>query len=175
MNDDDIIIIPASGAAPRPSRGWVMPVVGIAFVMIGIGMLLWPFGAASWILSLLVGLAFVTSGAGSLLSDQPGSTGLGILMIVAGVLAITFSAFTAQILVALLGILTIALGVILFLLGASFRTIGLVVAGVILAALGTVALLWQEVALAVFAVALGLVALALGVWLIALSLRVRRR
>lgn len=174
MRDGDIIIHPPAGSPPRRMRWWLPVILGTVFLLLGIGMLAWPLGAASWMLSLLVGVALATSGIGFVASGQGGSQALGILLIVFGVLALVFAAFTAQLLVTLLGVLVVSFGVILLMFGLFTRVVGLIFAGILFGLLGGIALVWQEAALTIFAIALGVLSLVGGFWLISLGLRLKR-
>lgn len=178
-DDENIIILPpegtqgSAGAARTPGRWWLPVLIGAIIICIGAGMLLSPFASASWLLSLLVGLAFVTSGLGSLASRSPGSTGIGLFFIVLGVLAMVFSGFTAQVMLIALGIMMVGVGILVFVGGAVAKSTPVMVGSVILVLLGIFAMAWQSVAIAAIAVVLGILSIAIGAGLVSWGIRVR--
>lgn len=173
----DAVILPPSETSERRFPWWILLAVGVIVVAAGAGLLVWPFIAASWILVILFGAALIANGLALIVRGTPASVGAGLLLAVAGVLAIVFSEFTANALVTFFGIALIILGafwlVLAFSLGRGGSAVVALPAVLVLLA-GVVALVWPAVALAIVAVIAGLCTLALGASLIWGALGLRR-
>lgn len=175
-------IVPEPERASRDGRArspwWMLLLTGVLVAAAGIGLLIWPFIAASWILVILFGSALTANGLAVLVRQRgSGASAAGVVLILVGILAIVFSGFTAQVLVIFVGVSLIAVGAFWLVLAArlSGRGIGvsaLPAALVVLA--GVFALVWPSVALSVVAVIGGLCTLILGSSLIAAALALRR-
>lgn len=158
---------------------WIPLIVGVLVVAAGVGLLLWPFVAATWILVLLFGSALIANGLALLVRTRPSaaSTVAGILLIVCGALAIIFSEFTVSALVTFVGVMLIIIGAFWLMLGIGLaREAGfMLLAPPIVAILGgIVTLIWPEFAIKVVAVICGLFTLILGASIIWTSLRLRK-
>ncbi|GAA2187734.1 hypothetical protein GCM10009786_13910 [Leucobacter alluvii] len=131
--------------------------------LIGLGLVVWPFFSASWILVVLFGSALIANG--TVLLARGGTIG-GILLIVAGVVAMAFTGATARALVSFAGFGMIAFGALWLAVGMKFArsrpSIG-IVPGAVLVVGGVLALIWPGVALSIAAVVGGIVLTAVGV------------
>lgn len=176
-------LVPESTPGPTrvKSPWWILLLLGLVTSLTGLALMIWPFFAASRILAMLVGAAFVVNGVGALLGFRgrafalPGS----ILLIVCGIIALAFPDFVVTVLVSFVAVMMIAVGAIWLLISVRLRGVGarlgslsLIIPGVILA-LGLAALGWPAVALSLAAVAAGLVSLFVGVTLIWGGVRLR--
>lgn len=153
---------PGGQAFPRAT----VVAIGVIVALIGLGLVVWPFFAASWILVVLFGAALIANGV--MLLARGGSIG-GILLIVAGVIAMAFTGITARALVSFAGFGLIAFGALWLAIGMKFGrsrpSIGIVPGAVLLAG-GILALVWPGIALSIAAVVAGLVLTAVGVGII---------
>lgn len=163
----------AGGAQRAFPKGTVIAIGAIVGV-IGVGLVVWPFFSASWILVVLFASALIANGA--VLLARGRSIG-GILLVVAGVIALAFTGATARALVSFAGFGLIAFGALWFAVGLRFArhrpSIGIVPGAVLLAG-GILALLWPGVALSIAAVVAGLVLIAVGAAIIWGATRPRR-
>lgn len=155
-----------SGAPNGVSRAFpkgTVILVGVIVTLIGLGLVVWPFFSASWILVVLFGSALIANGA--VLLARGGTIG-GILLIVAGAIAMAFTGATARALVSFAGFGMIAFGALWLVIGMKFArirpSIG-IVPGAVLVAGGILALIWPGVALSIAAVVGGLVLASIGI------------
>lgn len=176
----EIVPEPAGRQRAGLSRSpwWILLAVGVLVTAAGLGLLVWPFLAATWILALLFSAALIANGL-AVLARGPGPAGVigGLVLLIAGVLAIVFSEFTAGAIVTFFGVALITIGAIWLIvgLGLSRRGSGLVVGPAVLLILaGIVGLVWPSIALALLAVIAGLGTLVLGASLIWGALALRR-
>lgn len=166
------------GGAPTRRFPWWIPLsVGVVVLLAGCGLLLWPFFTASWLLAVLIGAALIANGLALLVRrrSSPATVVAGVALIAAGVLAMVFSGFTADVIVTLFGSAVMLVGALWLAVGlrAGGGTAMLAPAILIMLA-GLVALIWPGVALAFVAVIGGLVMLLLGASLVGTALALRR-
>ncbi|MFA5607455.1 MAG: DUF308 domain-containing protein [Leucobacter sp.] len=166
---------PRSVPPPRRFPWWTLIVVGILVIAAGLGLMLWPFIAASWVLVLLFGSALIANGLALLVGRRGGGGGVaaGVVLVVAGALAIVFSEFTVNALVTFFGVAVIFIGVLWLVIGARLGA-AMVLPAVLLIAAGAAALVWPAVALAFVAVLVGIFTLIVGASLIWSGLAIRR-
>lgn len=168
-----------TGGQPRRSPRWVLAVVGALVVGAGVGLLIWPFIAAGWILAIIFGSALIANSLALMVRSRSRAFGMagGGLLVIAGIAAIVFPQFTANALVTFVGVGFIAMGAIWILVGSRLGGAGVPVAlapGLLLIIGGVVALIWPSIALGIVAVLGGLCMLLIGVALIAGSRRLGR-
>lgn len=155
---------------------WTTLFAGVLLLFAGIALLFWPFITASWVLSLIFGVALVSSGIASLMQFNASISArvLGVLLIAVGALAIIFNEFTASILVTIVGATFITISIMWLVFGfalrAAFSPLVLVPAIFGLIA-GIVPFVWPEFALSLVAVATGLILLIWGLTAIIVSFR----
>lgn len=167
-----------AAAGNRGLPWWPLLLAGALVAAVGVGFLVWPFFAASWLLVVLFGSALIANGL-ALLTRAGGSSAAlvgGIVLIGAGVLAIVFSDFTVSAIVAFVGVGLVVFGVLWIAIGARFagRSPALLVPGVLVLVGGIVALAWPGLALAVVAVIGGICLVLLGSLIIWTANRLRR-
>ncbi|MBL3698053.1 DUF308 domain-containing protein [Leucobacter luti] len=165
-------------AESRRFPWWVVLIVGIVVVIAGVGLVVWPFIAASQLLAVIFGIALIANGLAMLVRSGPGvgAKVLGVVFIVAGLLAMVFAAFTVKALVVLVGAVLLILGVSWIVAGARVgagRGGAIMVPGVLAILAGVFALIWPGVALSIVAFCAGLAMLAFGASLIWGSTRLR--
>ncbi len=171
--------VPYSSVSTRRSPWWIVLVVGILVTAASLGLLVWPFVAASWVLVILFGSALIANGLAILVRVRPSvaSTVGGSLLVLAGVLSIVFSEFTATALVTFVGVALIVLGAswiaVAIRLGIGSHLLALLPGAGLLVA-GIVALVWPGIALGIVAVVVGFCMLLLGVSTIGFALRLRK-
>lgn len=170
---------PVAHVSTRRFPWWIPLLVGILVIAAGIGLVLWPFVAATWILVILFGSALIANGLAMLVRLRPSasSTIAGILLVLAGVLAIVFSEFTVSALVTFVGVALIFVGAFWLVLGIRLTegTSFLFLLPAILTLLGgVVALIWPDFAVKVVAVVCGLFTLALGASIVWGALQLRK-
>lgn len=158
---------------------WIPLIVGVLVVAAGVGLLLWPFVAATWILVLLFGLALIANGLAMLvrIRASAASTVAGILLIICGALAIVFSEFTVSALVTFAGVALIFIGAIWLVLGIGLSrgaSLLLLVPPILTILGGVVTLVWPDFAIKVVAVVCGLFTLILGASIIWTALQLRK-
>ena len=161
-----------AGGRPRRSPRWIVTAVGVLVMAAGIGLLVWPFIAAGWILAILFGSALIANGLALMVRSRSRGFGVagGALLLIAGLVAIAFPQFTANALVTFVGVGFIATGAIWILIGSRLGGAGAPVAlapGVLLVVGGAIALIWPSIALGIVAVLGGLCMLLIGAALIA--------
>ncbi|WP_017794142.1 DUF308 domain-containing protein [Leucobacter salsicius] len=174
-----------AGIPRRPSGVWGF-VAGGVMIAAGLGLIVWPIFAATWLLGVLVGAALLVNGIGLMTRGGVGLIG-GALLGLLGVLAFLMPDAIATAIVTFAGVGFIALGAIWIAFASRFiaaaaaraggRGLGKVTAllpGALLAAGGVVALIWPDLALAVVAVIGGLCLIALGVFVVWLTRKLRR-
>jgi len=85
---------PRSVPPPRRFHWWTLIVVGILVIAAGLGLMLWPFIAASWVLVLLFGSALIANGLALLVGRRGGGGGVaaGVVLVVAGAAALVWPA-----------------------------------------------------------------------------------
>lgn len=171
MNEDVVIIQPGNG--PRRRFPWWIPLtIGVLIVLVGVGLLIWPFFAASWLLAVLFGSLLIANGIALLVGTGGAGVVGGLVLVLLGVLAVAFPEVTVSAFLAFFGVVLIGLGVLGLLIAVRFGPFAMLPA--ILAILGGVAaLVWPEFALTFAAVACGVIAVLLGGWVISLSIRLR--
>lgn len=156
---------------------WIPCAVGGLVVAAGLGLLIWPFIAASWLLVVLFGSALIANGLAMLVRARGSAAAMvgGALLVVAGALSIVFSDFTVSALVTFAGVALIVIGAFWLILSASFgaRSWQLMLPSVLTILAGVVALAWPGVALVFVAVVSGLLTLLIGSLLIWSSLALR--
>ncbi|MFV0433521.1 MAG: DUF308 domain-containing protein [Leucobacter sp.] len=170
--------VPYSGASAPRSPLPTLIVTAILLIAVGVGFLVWPFFAATWMLAILVGSAFITTGLAMLTRAAASPAALigGLLLLAVGVLAILFSEFTVTVLVTFVGFGLVMFGVLWTAIGASFarRSPAAVVPGIVMLVGGVLALIWPNVALIVAAVVCGICMILLGGLLVWAATRMRR-
>ena len=170
-------LVSETGGPTRKFPWWIPMTVGIFMIVAGLGLLLWPFVAASWLLVVLFGSALIANGLALIVAMRPSgpSFGAGVLLIIAGVLSILFSEFTVNVLVTFVGGTVMLIG-IFWLVGAvrmSGKSAGLL-APLLVTFGGLASLIWPSVALAIVAVVGGLIMLVIGA-IIVLAARTLRK
>ncbi|WP_025132901.1 HdeD family acid-resistance protein [Leucobacter sp. PH1c] len=168
MSEQPIRIVTSDS---RRAPWWILLIVGIVVVLAAIGLIVWPFIAASGMLAIIFGVALTANGLAMLVRSGPGagSRVLGAVCILAGVLAVVFSEFTGRALVVLVGSALLVIGVSWLVLSARLGAgrSGFVLVPGILAVLGGVfALIWPATALSIVAFCAGLLMLVFGASLI---------
>ncbi|CAG7611198.1 DUF308 domain-containing protein [Leucobacter soli] len=160
------------------SPWWLLVAVGALVSAAGAALLVWPFIAATWLLSILFGTVLIANGLAILVRGRgPLAAVGGVVLLLAGVLAILFAEFTAGAIVTFFAVALLALGAAWLILGLGLAQRGsaLVVAPALLLMLaGIFGLVWPSVALALIAVVAGLCTLALGASMIWGALALRR-
>lgn len=162
----------------RRPAWWVPLALGVFLGAAGLGLVLWPFLAATWALALLFGSTLVASGLTLLASFRRtlAATISGLMLIVCGLFAVVFADVTASALVAFFGVSLVLLGTLG--LGTGLRLFGstavVLIPSLLLIALGIFTLVWPTVALQVVAVACGVLSLTLGSTLVWWAFRLRR-
>ncbi len=172
--DEDIVILPPAGAPGRRFPWWIPLAVGVVVVAVGVGLLIWPFVAATWLLAVLFGALLIANGVALLLRSRAGGVAIagGLLLAGAGILAIVFPEVTVGALVTFFGVVLIVLGAFGIIVAGRFGSLAVVPA--VLALLGGIAaLVWPQFALTLVAVACGVIAVFIGAWVIAFALRAR--
>lgn len=172
-------IVPDAGrpAGERRFPWWIVLAVGIIVIAAGAGLLVWPFVAASWLLVVLFGSALIANGLALLVRRRAttGGTVAGLLLVLAGVLAMVFSEFTVSALVTFVGVAVIIVGAFWLVIGVRAGGGAAVLAPAIVIVLaGVVALVWPGIALVFVAVLGGIVMLLLGASLVWTALALRR-
>lgn len=171
-------LVPETRQTQRKFPSWIVHAVGVVVILVGIGLLLWPFTAASWILAALFGAALAANGLALLVGTKPsgGSAVAGLMLIAAGVLAVVFVEFTVAALVAFVAVGLIAVGALWVALGSRFAANRplLILPGVIALAGGIAALIWPSAALTLAALAAGIITILLGVFIVWGATRLRR-
>ncbi len=157
---------------------WTLLVTGVLVAAVGVGFLVWPFFAATWMLVVLFGSALIANGLAVLTRSAASPAALigGIVLIAAGVLAIVFSDLTVGAIVAFVGVGLVVFGVLWIAIGARFAGRGpaILVPGVLILVGGVVALAWPGLALAVVAAIGGVCLVLLGALIIWTANRLRR-
>lgn len=175
----DAVILPpdATSGAVRRFPWWIPFSIGVLVILAGLGLLIWPFIAASWLLVVLFGAALFSGGLAALVRQPASAASMvgGLVLVIAGVLSILFAEFTASALVTFVGVALIVMGafwlVITLSLGA--RSFAAALPGVLLIAAGIVGLVWPQVALVLAAIVAGFCALAIGAAILWGALRLR--
>jgi hypothetical protein len=177
----DAVILPPQGeqASTRRFPWWIPLIVGVLVAAAGIGLLIWPFVAASWLLVILFGSALVAGGLAALLRQRSGGASAvgGIVLIAVGILAIVFREFTAGALVTFVAVSLIVVGG--FWLAISLRFAGggsalVALPAILLIGAGIGALIWPSAALVIAALVAGICALGIGIAIIGGALSLRR-
>ncbi|GAA1316945.1 HdeD family acid-resistance protein [Leucobacter albus] len=176
-------LIPDGGTPGGPRRRfpWGVPLaVGIVTVVIGLSLLIWPFFAASRILALLIGVAFIGNGIAAIVGSRARglATPAAILFIVLGVIAIAFPELTVSVLVGFVAATMLFVGVVWLAIAIRMRAAmhwAFVALPAVLVALGLVAFVWPSLALVIAAFVAGLVTTLVGGSLIWAAVALRRR
>lgn len=160
---------PGSSRTPKPASSpkWVLMLIGTVVALLGVALLIWPFFAATRILAILVGAAFIANGVAAIAGTRVRALGTptGILLIVIGLFAIALPGVTVSILVSFVAFMMLMVGGIWLAISirmrAMIRPIFIVLPAIVVA-LGLVALFFPSVALTIAALAAGLVTLLIG-------------
>jgi len=176
----DAVILPPErpGTTVRRFPWWIPFGIGILVIAAGVGLLVWPFIAASWLLVIFFGSALIAGGLAALVRQRASGASVigGIVLIAAGILSILFSEFTAGALITFVGVSLIAVGALWLVMVLSFgvRSVVAVLPAVLLIVAGVIGLVWPEVALVLAAITAGVCALAVGGVIVGGSLTLRR-
>lgn len=174
----DAVILPPVEATQRRFPWWIPLIAGILVSAVGLGLLAWPFTAASWLLATLFGAALIAGGLAALVRQRPGAVSVvgGIVLVAGGILAIAFQEFTAGALVTFVAVTLILVGAFWLILALRLGGGSALVAlpAVLLIGAGVVALIWPSVALVLAAIVAGLCALMAGAAIIWGAIRLRR-
>ncbi|MGI8394040.1 DUF308 domain-containing protein [Leucobacter sp. W1038] len=170
---------PVTHVSTRRFPWWIPLVVGVLVAAAGIGLLIWPFVAATWILVILFGSALIANGLALTVRLRPSASTTvgGVLLILAGILAIVFSEFTVSALVTFVGVSLIFVGALWLVIGIRLTEGAsmLVLLPTLLTLLGgVVTLIWPDFAIKVVAVVCGLFTVMLGTSLIWTAIRLRK-
>ena len=194
--NDDAIIYPAgsnagagSGAGGTPSGGarrrqgggaWrSLLLTGVLVIAAGVGLVIWPFFAATWLLAVFIGAALIANGLAVIARGGGASPAVfgGLILIAAGVLAVAFPELTATAVITFAGIGFIGIGVLWIGVAAAFpggRRAAVLIPGILLLVGGVLALAQPAIALGIVAVVGGIVTLAIGGLIIWTALRIKR-
>jgi uncharacterized membrane protein HdeD (DUF308 family) len=146
---------------------WTLLVTGVLVAAVGVGFLVWPFFAATWMLVVLFGSALIANGLAVLTRSAASPAALigGIVLIL-----------TVGAIVAFVGVGLVVFGVLWIAIGARFAGRGpaILVPGVLILVGGVVALAWPGLALAVVAAIGGVCLVLLGALIIWTANRLRR-
>lgn len=155
---------------------WALLVAGVLTALVGVGFLVWPFFAGSWVLAILFGSALIANGLALLARGSSASLLGGLLLVLAGVLAIVFSEVTVSALVSFVGVGLIVFGVIGIAIGSRLpgRRALAIVPGALMLLGGVVALVLPELALSIVAVIGGLCLILIGALVVMTATRLRR-
>lgn len=169
-------VVPEQAGSPRRFPWWIPMIVGIIVMLAALGLLLWPFVAASWVLVVLFGSALIANGLALLVRRRGtgASTAAGVVLIAVGVLSMVFSDFTVNALVVFVGVSVLLIGALWLALGVRAGGAGGAVPGVLIMLAGIVALIWPEVTLVFVAVIGGFIMLLFGGFMVWTSLALRR-
>lgn len=164
----------------RRTPWWLFLISGALLTLAGVGLIAWPFIAASWVLALMFGTALISSGLAAVLhrrAPMPAKV-IGIVLMILGSLAIIFNEFTASILVVIVGATFITLSLMWLItgivLGAGASPLTFIPAILGLAA-GLIPMIWPGFALSVIAVLFGIILLFWGIAIVASSFALRKR
>lgn len=159
---------------------------GGVMIIAGLGLVVWPIFAATWLLGVFVGAALLANGIGLMTRGGVALIG-GALLGFLGVLAFLLPDAIAAAIVTFAGVGFLVLGAVWIAFASRFmaaaaaraggRGLGKVTAlvpGILLVGGGVVALVWPELALAVVAVIGGICLIALGVFVVWLTRKLRR-
>ena len=174
----------SSGRSPgQHTRGpwWWLITVGVIVGIAGVGLLVWPWVTAKWLLAVLLGAAITANGLALIVRSgrrsSAGSTVGGLLLIGLGLLVIVFAETAVAILVSFMGVLFAMLGGIwlltVLMMGGGARPVLWIPPAIILGA-GIAASVWPGVALVVVAVIAGFFTLLVGVTLVWSGVRLKR-
>ncbi|WP_336659493.1 HdeD family acid-resistance protein [Leucobacter sp. USHLN153] len=171
---------PVPGAARTASLKTTAITIGVIVALLGLGLVVWPFFAASWILVLLFGTALIANGIALLVGGRSSALAVfgGVLLIVAGLISFAFTGATARVLVSFAGFGLIGIGALWIAIGARWARLrpGIAIApGVVLVLGGILAIVWPGIALVLAAIVAGAVLLAIGVAIIVGATRARVR
>lgn len=170
---------PVSSMSTRRFPWWIPFVVGVLVAAAGVGLLIWPFVAATWILVILFGSALIANGLALLvrLRSSASTTVGGVLLILAGIFAIVFSEFTVSALVTFVGVALIFVGALWLVIGIRLTegASPLVLLPAILTLVGgIVTLVWPNFAIKVVAVVCGLFTVLLAASIIWTAVKLRK-
>ncbi|MGK0720875.1 DUF308 domain-containing protein [Leucobacter sp. W1478] len=170
---------PMTNVSTRSFPWWIPLVVGAIVTAAGVGLLVWPFVAATWILVILFGSALIANGLALLVRLRPSgsTTAAGLLLILAGILAIVFSEFTVSALVTFVGVTLIFVGALWLVIGIRLtdgRSMLVLLPAVLTLIGGVVTLVWPDFAIKVVAVICGIFTVMLGASIIWTAWRLRK-
>lgn len=171
-------MVPETQVTERRFPWWIVLAVGILVILVGLGLLVWPFTAASWLLVILFGSALIANGLAVMIRARPVGLSVvaGLLLIAAGVLAMVFVDLTVGALVAFVAVTLIIVGALWLVLGIGFggaRRPLVLLPGVLALAGGVAALIWPAVALTVAAIVGGLLTVLIGSFIVWGATRLR--
>ncbi|WP_125099689.1 HdeD family acid-resistance protein [Leucobacter chromiireducens] len=163
---------------PRRAPWWTLLLVGLFVVLAGVGLLVWPFVAASGMLAVIFGVALLANGLAMLVraGASAGTRVLGSVFVLAGILAMVFSAVTGKALVVLVGSALIVVGVSWLILSLRVARGGsgfLLVPGILAILGGVFALIWPATALSIVAFLAGIAMVFFGLSLCWGAMRLR--
>lgn len=162
----------------RRAPWWALLVVGIFVTLAGIGLLVWPFVAASGMLAVIFGVALVANGLAMIVRGNAsvGTRVVGSIFILAGILAMVFSSLTGKAFVVFVGAALIVVGVSWLVLSLRMARGGsgfLLVPGILAILGGVFALIWPATALGIVAFCAGIAMVLFGVSLCWGAVRMR--
>lgn len=171
------VILPPAHTTTRRFPWWVPLSVGVLVIAAGVGLLVWPFVAASWLLAMFFGAALIANGLALMVRSKATGASFtgGIVLLLVGLFAIVFSDFTVNALVMFVGVTLIAVGSfwLVIALALSRGGLGAALPGIVMVLGGVATIAWPQVALSFVAVIAGLVMLAVGAVIIWGAYRMR--
>lgn len=171
-------LVPETQVTKRRFPWWILLLVGVMVVLIGVGLLVWPFTAASWLLVVLFGSALIANGLAVMIRVRPVGLSIvaGLLLVLAGVFTIVLGELTVAALIAFAAVMFIVIGALWLVVGIGFggaRRPLMLLPGVLALVGGIAALIWPAAALTVAAICGGLVTVMIGVFIIWGATRLR--
>jgi uncharacterized membrane protein HdeD (DUF308 family) len=165
--------VPYRVTTTRRFPWWTLLIAGVLIALVGVGFLIWPFFAGSWVLAILFGSALIANGLALLTRGSSASLIGGLLLLIAGVLAIVFSEVTV---VSFVGAGLIVLGAIWIAVAARLpgRRALSILPGALMLLGGVTALVLPALALSIVAVVGGLCLILIGVLIVSAATRLRR-
>lgn len=152
---------------------WTVLIAGILALIAAVGLVAFPWAPVS-LLAFIIGFTFVSAGVSTLVMQRGVAAAVvGIILIIAGLIAAIFNDFTSSVIVYMLGFGLIFVGGVWLLLSLRGSALTLVPAIITLAA-GIVTLIWPTFVLTIVAVIVGFFMFMLGVFLIAQAFRLKK-